>query len=356
MWAGWGRREAGTVTGIVANVEPRSPPAYGESNYSVSDAGTLVRVHGDGFGVARFAGTLEWMDREGEFTQVSAREGVYFDARGASDGNRIATWIADTDGSDVWVLDPERGASARLTSDGASDSPVWSHDDSWVYFTRGAAASGDLWRRRADLSGPAELVLERPLRQQATDVSPDGSVLAFEEPQPGADSTAATDVWLLPLDGGGPFPLLQTDARESDARFSPDGNLIAYASDASGIPQIYVREIDSGRQALVSAGEARSFSPVWARDGRTLYYNSDSAIFEARVDVTETGLRVTSPTRLLSPGRSVNGPLDVDTDGRFLTMRRLPRDPVEQDAAEQPRILVTLHWFQELRRLAPRDR
>lgn len=330
---------------------------YGESNYSVSDAGTLVRILGDELGVDRFVSTLEWVDGDGDVTQVSARQAAYVSARAASDGNRVAAGIVDTEGIDVWVFDEEQGAAVRLTSDRASEGPVWSNDDTWVYFTNGSTrASGDIWRRRADFSGPAEPVLERPLRQRVTDVSPDGRFLVFEERQPGAATEVPTDIWLLPLDGGDPVPVGQAAFREAGARFSPDGNLIAYISSESGIEQVYVREIDGGRQALASAGEERSSWLAWARDGRTLYYSSADEIFEVQVEVTETVMRVSPPRRLVSLDRGIAAPLDVGADGRFLVVRRLPRDPATQAAIEEPRILVTLNWFQELRRLAPRDR
>ena len=64
--------------------------------------------------------------------------------------------------------------------------------------------------------------------------------------------------------------LLQEQYVETQPQVSPDGRWMAYASDESGQPQVYVRpfpEVDKGWwQVSTSGGD----SPLWSRDGREL--------------------------------------------------------------------------------------
>ena len=86
-------------------------------------------------------------------------------------------------------------------------------------------------------------------------------------------------VYVLPLDGSG-------NAREVlrpplfSGRISPDGQVIAYSSNLSGRPELYIRPFDASSRAEVApAGEPWQVSrdgalgaAVWRRDGHELYY------------------------------------------------------------------------------------
>ena len=51
-----------------------------------------------------------------------------------------------------------------------------------------------------------------------------------------------SDIWALPLFGERkPFPVIQTQFRESLGMFSPDGQWIAYMTDETGEPNVYVQ-------------------------------------------------------------------------------------------------------------------
>jgi hypothetical protein len=93
-----------------------------------------------------------------------------------------------------------------------------------------------------------------------------------------------------------PFPFLQTESNEEHAQFSPDGRWLAYTSDASGRPEIYVQSFPaSGGTWRVSTHGGTH--PRWRRsDGKELFYldgrsntlmaatvNGDSHTFEAAV-------------------------------------------------------------------------
>ena len=58
---------------------------------------------------------------------------------------------------------------------------------------------------------------------------------------------------------------------ERDARFSPDGRLIAYVSEETGPPEVSIRTID-GRPARDVISVGGGDQPVWARNGQELYF------------------------------------------------------------------------------------
>jgi eukaryotic-like serine/threonine-protein kinase len=74
---------------------------------------------------------------------------------------------------------------------------------------------------------------------------------------------------------------LKTPFRELHGEFSPDVRWVAYQSDESGRPEIYVRPFVAPGVACTAAGvaggqwqvsSAGGIYPVWRRDGKELYY------------------------------------------------------------------------------------
>jgi hypothetical protein len=80
----------------------------------------------------------------------------------------------------------------------------------------------------------------------------------------------------LPLEGDHkPTPFVQTEFNESEATFSPDGDWIAYTSDESGKPEVYIQPFAgrlSGHAAKRSISEGGGAWPKWRRDGKELFY------------------------------------------------------------------------------------
>ena len=105
------------------------------------------------------------------------------------------------------------------------------------------------------------------------------------------DFEASHDLWVLPLTPGNPKPelYLGTEFNESQARFSPDSRLIAYASNASGgyRYEIYVQPFPmaSGGKWKVSTGGG--MAPRWRRDGKELFYiSADSKMMAVEVSTS----------------------------------------------------------------------
>ena len=84
---------------------------------------------------------------------------------------------------DVWVLDVEGTGAVRLTFDpGPDQMPVWTPDGRSVLWGAQRAGKNQIYRKRADGSGPEEVVRESSNSIIPDDVSPDGGCWCFARP------------------------------------------------------------------------------------------------------------------------------------------------------------------------------
>jgi len=150
----------------------------------------------------------------------------------------------------------------------------------------------------------------------------------------------------------GSTPLLQTPFNEQNADISSDGRWLAYQSDESGRPEVYVRpfpNVTLGRWQISRSGGSR---PLWARDGRELFYlDIDRRLTVVPVE-GRAGFSVGAPTTLFDTrpfGLSGLGRnFDVAPDGtRFLMVKDLPTP------TDAKRLIVVENWLDELKRLVP---
>jgi len=216
---------------------------------------------------------LAWFSREGKELR-SLDIGVPPVVRGiriSPDGSRVAMDVRNnqTGSADVWLVELASGASTRLHSDAIDEvMPVWSSDGSRLFYRSDRRGPPDLYETTLAVPGSEKPILGQPGVEQPEDVTRDGHLLAYL-------SEISTTVWnisLLRLDGDHKAaPWSPTRFNQVHPRFSPDGRWIAYQSDESGDPAIYVALTDGGGQKRrVSPAAGRR--PTWRADGKELFY------------------------------------------------------------------------------------
>lgn len=96
-------------------------------------------------------------------------------------------------------------------------------------------------------------------------LSPDGRMIAYASDRGGKGNL---DLWVQPLGGGQALQLTHDSVDNSDPAFSPDGRTIAFRSKRDG-GGIYVISVQGGEARLIAAGGRR---PKYSPDGNWITY------------------------------------------------------------------------------------
>ena len=319
----------------------------GRGQFALGGDGSLVYVPGAGVAVGAQR-SLVWVDREGGEEPLATPVLPYRTPSISPDGTRVAFDVQDPDGADIWIHDLRRGTEAILTTDATSRAPLWTPDGERVVFYSDRDGGG-LFSKVVDTPGEAEPVMTREGTRfiEPGAWSADRRTLVFWEAggQP-------PDIGLLSMEGDRASELLlATESVETGPSISPDGNWIAYSSDETGQPEVYVQRFP-GLGAKEPISTDGGLQPVWSPDGTELFYRGPRGMMAVPVETGPT-FSAGDPEVLFEQqyyfDRS-RRTYDLAPDGRFLMIK----DGATTDgAAQTAQITVVLNWFEELERLVP---
>jgi Tol biopolymer transport system component len=274
--------------------------------------------------------------------------------QGASSGyfrSKIAVEVGANGDNDIWIVDATLGTPVRFTSNGSSYSPVWSPDGRRIAYSEidFASPSGTLVLAR-DISDPTRIdTLDGGEIAFPNSWSSDGRFLAYI-----SGAREASDIFVLDLENRQSAPFQDTDADTELAAFSPDGRWLAFTSDESGPPRVYVRLFpDGGNRVLVS--EDLGWAPEWSTDGRQIYYGASSNYLRVSDFDPDTGV--------VQPSRQLPGPdgmllffgFSVHPDGRLLVVRSSSGGGDEAGTPENAVLDFVINFDAELRARTPGD-
>jgi eukaryotic-like serine/threonine-protein kinase len=274
-----------------------------------------------------------WFDRAGKRLRTVGEPGEYENFRLSPDGRRVAAARDKPGGTDLWLMDTERGVANRFTSrPGNSLYPIWSPDGRSLVFR----SLFNLFRKEAGGTGAAErLITESTNAQNPSDWSRDGRLVLYDEDGP----STGWDMWVLPVTPDGkpeakPRPYLRTQFNERNASFSPEPNphWAAYQSDESGRYEIYIDAFpEPHNKVRISTGGGQY--PEWSPDGRELFYVSpDLKLMAVSLKTGGDAVETSTPHELFALPVFDNGfgIYDVASDGKSFVVLTLPDRQVSQ--------------------------
>jgi dipeptidyl aminopeptidase/acylaminoacyl peptidase len=214
-------------------------------------------------------GSLMWLDRSGEPSEIPASPAAFRQVSLSPDGRVAAVERRDAQGvSSVWTIDLEAGATVRVPAEYWSGAPLWSRDGLLLAYSIAADSPPNIVVRDNRGTGAERRLTKSAAIQYASAFTPDARTIVFRA----FSGDTGWDLFTVPVDGSSPPQrLLQTPANEMEASLSPDGRFIAYSSDDSGRTEVYLSRFPemSGKVAVSAGGGMR---PSWRADGRELYF------------------------------------------------------------------------------------
>jgi dipeptidyl aminopeptidase/acylaminoacyl peptidase len=261
------------------------------------------------------------VDRSGAEREIAAPAGAWLALSASPDGRRLA--LARWEGArrTLWILALDTGALTQATYLDDSLPPTWTPDGRRLIFSMFPIDSErkltSVWSVLADGRGKVEPI---PAQWDAypAGVSSDGRTLFLSAYQ---SDQAQEDILSAPLGGpaAAPSAWLATPASEGRPLPSPDGQWIAYETNASGTMETRIAPLaDPSAAVQVSS---RSGSPIrWSRDSARLYYADGDTL--AGVDVGSRGPVLASRRAAFPLPANWRRRIDVLPDGAHAVMIR----------------------------------
>jgi eukaryotic-like serine/threonine-protein kinase len=252
-----------------------------------------------------------------------------------------------TGDNDIWVIDLARNLPRRITDGPPADAhPLWDPDGQHVVFGSQRLPSGAPLRQTVNGSGKPEPLFSAPENGVPLSWTADRRFVLLRRNVP----QGSADLLAISMDGQPSVPIAQSAFEETEGQFSPDGKWVAFVSNETGRPEVFVQSFPEGRERsqVSTAGGAQV---RWARDGKEIFYIAPDGQMTA-VSITVgrgPAPELSPPVALfethLATGTNVIGnkaQYAVSRDGRFLL-----NSAIESSSAP---IVVSVNWMRELRR------
>jgi Tol biopolymer transport system component len=267
------------------------------------------------------------VDMQGQKTVLGNLPDSVVAPRVAPDGKQVAFELTDAPvganaapSSKVYVADldklGERRALPQTIIEPRNFSPIWSPDEQWIVFQGSGNGSDDLYQARV-IANSTEQPLYIGDGRSPQSIDRDGRVTFLT-------LQGDKDYGIAQLDPGmrkATHLVDQPGSAQYSSAISPDGRWIAYASDETGRPEVWLEPlpITGKRLQLTKNGGSH---PQWSPDGAKLYFDQDDQMFQ--MDITTSGEpKVGDPVALPIKGfrqAELRRQYDLTPDGKGFVM------------------------------------
>ena len=146
----------------------------------------------------------------------------------------------------------------------AGEGPSWSPDGRRVLFAS-PLGGGALWAVPAEGGTPVRLT--REISTQLIRLAPAGDRIAYL-----SDKSGNPEIWLTDLGSGNERRLTNLGARINAMSFAPDGRTLAFSALREGQFDIWAVDVATGRVTRLTADPRYETNPSWSPDGASLFY------------------------------------------------------------------------------------
>ncbi len=168
-----------------------------------------------------------------------------------------------------------RAAEQVAPSSTFEQDPGLSPDGRWTAFVSGRSGNAALWVASADGSNARQVTHDARQYPGSPAWSPDGTVIAFDSVEvAGIDSAR---IWMVDAEGGAPRQLTTGSGDQAVPTWSRDGKWIYYSSQSQGTRNIWRVRTSGGTAPEPVTRTGSGFVAHEFADGTSLLYQPDSA-------------------------------------------------------------------------------
>lgn len=178
------------------------------------------------------------------------------------DGKRLAVSLSRDGNPEIYILELASGALTRLTNSSAIDTePAWMPDGNSLLFTSNRGGGPQLYRVSRRGGRPTRVSFEGDYNAAAS-VAPDGKRVAMVHRESGAYKIA-----VMNLDSGS-VDIISSGRMDESPSFSPNGQMIVFASERSGgASTLNSISVGGNAQQRLSHERDSAREPAWAPFG-----------------------------------------------------------------------------------------